>query len=199
MSNAQGLLAQAGSDAKALCKRTWWVFLIGGVASVIFGILAFVNPMAGWAVLAMFFAAFVLVDGALNAWGAIQNREKDGWWLMLLIGGLGIGVGLYALFNPPVAMMAFVFVVAFQAIFLGVLLIMLGAKVRKITSKEWILYLVGALSVLFGGLLVFNPAAGGISVVYIIASWAIVIGVLKVFFGFKIKNLPEKVGERLGA
>ena len=112
MSNAQGVLAQVGSDAKALCKRTWWVFLIGGIASVIFGILAFVNPMAGWVVLAMFFAAFVLVDGALNAWGAIQNREKDGWWLMLLIGGLGIGVGLYALLNPPVAMMAFVFVVA---------------------------------------------------------------------------------------
>jgi uncharacterized membrane protein HdeD (DUF308 family) len=199
MSNAQGVLAQVGSDAKALCKRTWWVFLIGGIASVIFGILAFVNPMAGWVVLAMFFAAFVLVDGALNAWGAIQNREKDGWWLMLLIGGLGIGVGLYALLNPPVAMMAFVFVVAFQAIFLGVFLIMLGAKVRKVTSKEWILYLVGGLSVLFGALLAFNPGAGGISVVYIIASWAIITGVLKVFFGFKIKNLPEKIGERLGA
>lgn len=199
MSNAQGVLAQVGSDAKALCKRTWWVFLIGGIASVIFGILAFINPMAGWVVLATFFAAFVLVDGALNAWGAIQNREKDGWWLMLLIGGLGIGVGLYALLNPPVAMMAFVFVVAFQAIFLGVFLIMLGAKVRKVTSKEWILYLVGGLSVLFGALLAFNPGAGGISVVYIIASWAIITGVLKVFFGFKIKNLPEKVAERLGA
>lgn len=199
MASAEGLLAKAGADARALCKRTWWVFLIGGIAAVVFGILAFVNPLAGWVVLSIFFAASVLVDGAFNAWGAISNREKDGWWLMLLIGGLGIGVGLYALLNPPVAMMAFVLIVAFQAILLGALLVMLGIKVRKVTEKEWLLYLTGGLSVLFGVLIVLNPGAGAISVVYIIAAWAIITGLLKVFFGFKIKNLPDRIAERRAA
>jgi len=45
-------------DARALCKRTWWVFLIGGIASVVFGILAFMNPAAALLVLGMFFAAY---------------------------------------------------------------------------------------------------------------------------------------------
>ena len=41
---------------------------------------------------------------------------------MLLIGVLGVVVGGYALLNPLVSMMAFIFLVAFEAILLGVFL-----------------------------------------------------------------------------
>ena len=69
------ILSRLGSDAQALCKRTWWVFLVGGIASVIFGVLAFINPGIALLVLATFFAAAVLVDGAFIIAGAIQNRD----------------------------------------------------------------------------------------------------------------------------
>ena len=108
----------------------------------------------------MFFAAAILVDGAFNIVGSIQNREKDGWWVMLLIGILGVGVGGYALMNPPISMLAFVYLVALQAILLGVFLVMLGYRVRQATSREWLLYVTGALSVLFGILVLARPGAG---------------------------------------
>lgn len=194
-----GVLANLGTNAQALCRRTWWVFVLGGIASVIFGAFAFVNPGVALFVLAMFFAASVLVDGVFNIIGSIRHREKDGWWLMLLIGILGIVAGGYALLNPPVSMMAFIFLVAFEAIMLGVFLVMLGYKVRKATTREWVLYLTGGLSILFGMLVVVNPGAGGLSIVYLIASWALVVGVLKVIFGFKVKNLPEQLADRVSA
>jgi uncharacterized membrane protein HdeD (DUF308 family) len=197
MANSSGLLSSFGGNAGALVRRTWWVFLLGGIASVAFGVLAFINPGIALLVLAMFFAASILVDGASNIVGSLQNREKDGWWLMLLIGVFGLVVGAYALLNPPVSMMAFIYLVAFEAIVLGVFLVMLGYKVRAATSREWILYLTGALSILFGILVVVNPLAGSLSIVYLIASWALVIGVLKVIFAFKVKNLPEQFADRL--
>jgi uncharacterized membrane protein HdeD (DUF308 family) len=190
-----GLLSGLGADAGALCKRTWWVFLIGGIAAVIFGLLAFSQPVAAWFLIATFFAASILVDGAVNLWGAVQNRNKDGWWVMLLIGALGVLVGGYALLNPLVSMAAFVYLVALQAILFGVFAIMLGYKVRAATEREWILYTMGGLSVVFGILVFVNPVAGGLSVVWVIASWAIVTGVLKVWFAFKVKNLPDRIGE----
>jgi uncharacterized membrane protein HdeD (DUF308 family) len=197
---SQGNVATTlASDARALVKRSWWVFLIGGIASVIFGILAFMKPGIALFVLALFFAASILVDGVSNLIGSLQHREKDGWWIMLLIGLLGIGVGGFALLNPPISMMAFVFLVAFQAILLGAFLLMLGYKVRAATKGEWVLYLTGALSILFGILVIVNPAAGGVSIVYLIASWAVIIGVFKIFFSFKIKNIPNAIGERLKA
>jgi uncharacterized membrane protein HdeD (DUF308 family) len=197
MTNSGGLLASLGGDAQALCKRTWWVFLLGGIAAIIFGVLALMEPMTAWLIVSLFFAASVLVDGGFNVIGAIQHREKDGWWIMLLIGVLGVVVGGYAMLNPPVSMMAFLYLVALQAILLGVFLIMLGYKVRAITQREWILYLAGGLSVLFGILVIANPLAGSLSVITLIAAWALVTGVLKVIFAMKIRSLPARASDRI--
>ena len=187
------VLRAVGADASALCRRTWWVFLIGGIASVVFGVLAFARPGLALLVLAIFFAAAILVDGAFNLIGAVQNRDKDGWWLMLLIGLLGILVGAYALLNPPLSIVAFLLIVAFQAFVLGAFLIMLGFKFRAATTREWILYLTGGLSVLFSVLVVVRPAVGGVTIVYMIAAWAIVIGTLKIVFAMRVRNLADRV------
>ena len=197
MAQSDSLLARVGGgDAKTFCKRTWWVFLLGGIACVIFGLLAFSKPMAAWFVVATFFAAAILVDGAFNVIGSIQNRDKDGWWIMLLIGVLGAGVGAYALFNPPISILAFVLLVAFEAIVLGVFLVMLGYKVRKASNREWMLYLAGALSILFGALVLVNPGLGSLTIVYVIASWSLMIGVLKILFAFKAKSLSGRSAEK---
>lgn len=172
------------------------MFLIGGLASLLFGVVAFAKPGIALLVLSMFFAAAILVDGAFSIVGSIQNREKDGWWVMLLIGILGVGVGGYALMNPPISMLAFVYLVALQAILLGVFLVMLGYRVRLATSREWLLYVTGALSVLFGILVVAQPGAGSLTIVYMIAAWAIVIGALKLAFAFRIRNLPGELESR---
>ncbi|MEJ2515685.1 MAG: HdeD family acid-resistance protein [Gammaproteobacteria bacterium] len=193
------VLAAAGRGVCDFCKRTWWVFLIGGAAAVIFGILAFMNPGIALLVLATYFAAMVLVDGGINAWGAVKNREKDGWWIMLLLGILGIAVGGYALFHPQLSVPAFVFLVAFTAIFIGVLLVSLGFRIRKEIETEWILYLTGAVSIIFGALIFLRPLEGSLSVVYLIASWAVLLGALKIWFAFKVKNFPENMAERVQA
>lgn len=195
--NAAAVLNQAGSNARALCKRTWWVFLVGGIASLLFGVLAIIDPAVALFVLAMYFAASILVDGVFNVVGALQHREKEGWWIMLLIGLLGTLLGAYALVNPPVSMGALVYLVAFMAILMGVLLVALGRKLSQSIEREWVLYLCGILSVLWGGLILFQPAEGALSVVYFIASWAIAIGILKIFFAFKAKNFAGNVGERI--
>ncbi len=187
------VLRAVGADAGALCRRTWWVFLIGGIASVVFGVLAFARPGLALFVLAIFFAAAILVDGAFNLVGAVQNRDKDGWWLMLLIGLLGVLVGAYALLNPPLSIVAFLLIVAFQAFVLGAFLIMLGFKFRAATTREWILYLTGGLSVLFSVLVVVRPAVGGVTIVYMIAAWAIIIGLLKIVFAMRVRNLADRV------
>jgi len=189
MTEATGILGHMSADAQALVKRAWWAFVVGGLAMVAFGLLALSNPGVALFVLATFFAASVLVDGVSNVIGSLQNREKDGWWILLLMGLLGAAVGGYALFNPPLSIMAFILIVAFEAMVLGVFLIMLGQKVRKTTSREWLLYLAGALSILFGILVIASPVTGSRTIVLLIASWSLAIGVLKVAFGLKVRKL----------
>ena len=187
LSPKDGLLAHLGGDARALCRRAWWVFLVSGLASVVFAVLAFAQPLTAWMVVALFFAAAILVDGVVNVIGAVLHRQKDGWWLMLLIGVLGALVGGYALTHPRLGMVAFIYLVGFQAIFLGLLIVALGYKVRAATQREWILYLTGTLSVLFGLLILANPAAGGISVILLMAGWALVTGLLRILFALRMR------------
>lgn len=189
MTESTGVLAHLGGDARALVRRAWWVFVVGGLAMAVFGLMAFANPGVALFVLATFFAASVLVDGVSNIVGSLQNRDKDGWWVLLLIGVLGAAVGGYALFNPPLSIMAFILIVAFEAMLLGALLITLGYKVRKATHREWLLYVAGALSIGFGVLVVANPVTGSRTIVYLIAWWSLLIGVLKVVFGLKVRRL----------
>ena len=187
------VVSRLAGGACELCNRMWWVFLIGGIASVIFGILAFMNPAAALLVLSMFFAAYVLVDGAVNIWGSITNRDKDGWWMLLLLGIVGVVVGGYALLNPPISMLAFIYVVAFFAMFIGISSLYVGWKVRKEISGEWLLYISGIVSVLFALLIIFSPGVGGLSVTYMIATWAILSGVLRIVFAFKARKMRENL------
>jgi uncharacterized membrane protein HdeD (DUF308 family) len=183
--------AEIAAGVAELCSRSWWVFLIGGMASVIFGILAFTNPGIALLVLATFFAAFILIDGAVNAWGALQNRDKDGWIALLIFGALGVFVGAYALAVPPISMIALIYVIAFFALVNGLTSLFLGWKVRKEISTEWILYLSGALSVLFALLVLFQPAVGGIAIAYVIGTWAVIVGLLRIYFAFFVRNLQR--------
>lgn len=197
---AQGTLKTLLADGACnLCKRVWWTFLIGGIASVAFGILAFFNPGVALFVLGLFLAAYLIVDGAANVWAGITNRGKDGWWMILLLGLLSVAVGIYALLVPAASMLAIVYMVAFIAMLIGVSSLVLGWRVRTEISSEWMLYVTGVLSILFSLLILFRPGVGGTTIVYLIATWAVVIGALRIYFAFHVRKLGGNIENRLEA
>lgn len=181
-------LAQGIHD---FCKRTWWAFLIGGIASVAFGIMAFANPGIALLVLSIFFAASVLVDGVSNVAGALSNRDREGWWMLLFFGLVGVAAGLYLLLVPPASMLVLIWVVAFIALATGLTTISLGWRIRQEICGEWVPYLTGGLSVIFGALMVLRIDIGGLSVVYLIATWALVVGLLRLVFALRVRSLVK--------
>ncbi len=48
-----------------------------------------------------------------------------------------------------------------------------GIKLRAEIEREWLLWLMGGVSVLFGLLLIAQPAAGLLGFVWAIATWAV--------------------------
>ena len=194
--NAQPIRAALG-DALGFCRRTWWMFLVGGVASVLFGILAFVSPASALLVLALYFAAFVIVDGVSSVLGSIANRGQDGWVFTLIFGVLAVLVGIYALLNPEISITAFVLLAGFMATVVGVSMLALGWRVRKASEKEWILYALGASSLIFGMMLFSRPLEGAESLVFLVATWAVLTGALRVWFAFWVKNASQNVAERI--
>jgi uncharacterized membrane protein HdeD (DUF308 family) len=171
-------------------KRHWWVPLIRGIAAIVFGIIAFAYPALTIATLVLFFGAWVLIDGIFRIVGAIGHRASDpDWGWQLVIGILGIMVGLLTFHAPQITALALVIYIAAWALMIGASEIAIAVKLRREIKGEWFLILMGLASIVFAVLLLWNPVAGAAAVIWLIAWYAVVLGVLAIFFGFRLKTL----------
>src|SRR6516162_455097 len=172
-------------------KRHWWIPVLRGVAAIIFGVIAFTHPVMAAATLVLFFGAWVLVDGIFRIVGAIGHRSSDSdWGWQLVIGILGIMVGLLTFHAPGITALALVIYIAAWALMIGATEIVLAIKMRREIKGEWFLILMGLASIIFAGFLLWNPLAGAAALIWIIAWYAVIFGVLAIFFGFRLRSLP---------
>lgn len=170
--------------------RTWWLVALRGVISVLFGIAAFVWPFLTVQVLVLLFGAYAFVDGVFALVAMFRAiRDKMMWWTLALEGIAGIAAGLVALFYPGLTGFVLLYIIAFWAIFTGVLEIALAVLLRKELTGEWILALAGVLSVLFGVLLIIFPVPGIISIAWFIGAYSIVFGIVMVALGFWMRTI----------
>jgi uncharacterized membrane protein HdeD (DUF308 family) len=168
-------------------KRHWWVPVLRGVAAIIFGVIAFTHPVMA--------AAWVLIDGIFRIVGAIGHRREDSdWGSNLIIGILGVIVGLLTFHAPGVTALALVIYIAAWALMVGATEIALAIKMRREIKGEWFLILMGLASIIFAALLLWNPLAGAAALIWIIAWYAVIMGVLAIVFGFRLRSLPTLAG-----
>ena len=171
-------------------KRHWWVPVLRGVAAIIFGIIAFTHPVMAAATLVLFFGAWVLIDGIFRIVGAIRDRSDSDWGWQLVIGILGVMVGLLTFHAPGITALALVIYIAAWVLMIGATEIALAIKMRREIKGEWFLILMGLASIIFAGLLLWNPIAGAAALIWIIAWYAVIMGVLAIVFGFHLRSLP---------
>lgn len=180
--------------------RNWWVVLFRGIAAVVFGVLMIVLPtdiVIG--TLMIILAAYLLVDGALSVGGALSHRKRDTRWSFALIEGLiGIGAAAVAFIYPDLTALVLLYIIAFWAIFTGIVEIMLSYEIRKQIANEWMLALSGVLSLVFGTLLVLFPGSGITAVLWLVGLYAILFGTLLIILSLRLRALNEDLREMHG-
>ena len=168
--------------------RNWGWIVLRGAAAVIFGVLALLWPGITLIILTLFFGAYALTDGICALIAAYKGREGGKpVWTHVLIGVLGIATGIVTFLWPGMTALALLMFIAVWALFIGVFQIVAAVRLRKEIENEWLLGLSGALSVLFGVLMIISPGAGALAVVWIIAIYSILFGLLLIAFGVRLK------------
>ncbi|HON68581.1 MAG TPA: HdeD family acid-resistance protein [Phycisphaerae bacterium] len=170
------------------------MLLIRGIAAIVFGVLAFFWPGITLLVLVLLFAAYALVDG-VTAIGlaAVGRTGERAWWEMMLVGILGVAAGIIAFVWPGLTAFVLLLVIAFWAIARGIFEIAAAIQLRKALTNEWLLILAGALSILFGVLLLFWPAAGALAVVWMIGIYAILLGVVSIALSLRLHHVKDRL------
>ena len=168
----------------------WWLVLLRGIAAIIFGVLAFVWPVITLLTLTFLWGAFAVADGILALWGAItgpSGQMGSRVWLAI-VGIAGILAGLLAFAWPGVTALVLLLFIAVWAIIIGVMQIWGAIQLRKEIEGEWLLILSGLLSVAFGVLLLVQPGAGALAVVWIIGWYAILAGCIYIALAVRLKK-----------
>jgi uncharacterized membrane protein HdeD (DUF308 family) len=181
--------APGGVPLLPVLAKYWWLLLLRGIVAIIFGVLAFIWPGVTLLTLILFYGAFALADGVLALAHAIMGGNVGSRWWLALVGIAGIAAGLVTFLMPGLTALVLLFFIAGWAIALGVFQIIGAIRLRKEIDNEWLIGLSGALSVLFGLVLLFAPGPGILGLIWVIASYAIVFGIMLVMEAFKLKKL----------
>jgi uncharacterized membrane protein HdeD (DUF308 family) len=173
--------------------RNWWTFLVRGIAAVVFGALALALPLSTLVVLVAFYGAYAFVDGVFALVGAMRAaKEHERWGWLALEGVAGIAAAAVTLFYPAITALVLLLIIAFWAIVTGVLEIATAVRFGKILHGEWALWLGGILSILFGALLVAQPASGALAVVWLIGIYAVIFGLTNTIVAFRLRSLAKQ-------
>lgn len=166
---------------------------IGGVVSVIVGILILAWPGKTAMVVAAIIAIYAIVAGLVYAGLGIFSKSKGGWARVghIALGILFIVAGVIAFANLGATT---VWLAIFIGILIGVMWIIEGivslSTLGDAPSKVWTI-IFAIISIIAGVVLLFSPLWGAVVIWWLIGISAIVLGIIQVVraFTFSAKSL----------
>ncbi|MGW2146255.1 HdeD family acid-resistance protein [Nonomuraea bangladeshensis] len=166
----------------------WWALALRGVLALIFGILAVAWPGITLLVLAVVFGAYAFVDGVLA--GVAATRAAKGRRApLILLAVAGVIFGILCLIWPGVTVLVVTLLIGIWAIVTGIAEIIAAIRLRHEIRGEWLHVLAGALSVLFGVLVLTWPATGALTIALLIGVYAILAGIMLIVLAFRMRRL----------
>lgn len=182
----------ASRSARDALARSWALVLGVGVVTFLLGVTLAVWPRETAKVLAILLGLQLVVSGIAQIGMALSSSgEKAGRWLLAISGAVALVVGALLLFSPRQTL-------TFVALTVGICVMvtgaadMLDALLSGRARRRWWHVLRGALTFVFGVLLVANPDVSLALLALIACVWLICYGFLTVVAALLLRTEHER-------
>lgn len=175
------------SEAEELASL-WWVYLVGGIISLVFGgiILA-----VDWGIdsLAAFIGTLFIIEGV--AFLVTKPLDAGDRTTNVVAGLLGAGAGIALLVWPDKGLYTL-------AVFVGIFIVssgllhVVGAFANRHAPHWWIVLVLGLIEIPIGIWALRRPGLTLAIVITLAGVWAIVVGVWQCLIAFEVRNLPNR-------
>lgn len=177
-------------------KSLWWVLVVGGILSVMFGFVAIIWPGITIGVLALLLAVFIGITGVTDIINGVRRIGSGffGAFLSIILGMLGLGVSVYLLRNvgSGLAIATLILLVAISFIARGVVAIVLAFSRPEYRATRWLNVTMGALSLLAGLVIAWYPIPSTLAWVWVVGFFALVSGSMQIALGISAKDASKK-------
>jgi uncharacterized membrane protein HdeD (DUF308 family) len=172
--------------ATAEQRNIWWVFLLEGIAAIIFGILLLTSPAQTLVAFVIFLGFYWLFVGVLELVRVFTDSSVP-WFWSLLIGVLGIVAGIIVLNHPLVSAVVLPTVLV---VWLGILGLVIGvfAIIGGFTGGGIGSFIFGVINFLIGLLLLGSPMAAALAVPFVFGILLLIEGVALIIWAFRVKG-----------
>ncbi len=110
------------------------------------------------------------------------------WWAIALRGVVAILFGLFAFLFPGATLFALIIVFGAYALVDGVFSIVAAVRAAEAHERWGQLLLVGIAGIIVAAIVWFYPGLAALSLLFVIAAWALVTGVLEVIASFQLRG-----------
>lgn len=172
-------------------RRIWPMLIVRGVLMAGFGVLALAWPQLSAVVLVSIFGVYALLDGLTTiGYGLTSRRGGFGGRGWLLQGSLAVLAGVLALAWPEATAVVVLLIIGLWALFLGVVVLGIGLSVRRFNRRVAVVPIVlGAIGVIFGLVLLFNPAESVLGLIAVLGVVMLLGGGLLIYGGVRLRRL----------
>jgi uncharacterized membrane protein HdeD (DUF308 family) len=112
-----------------------WLLVIGGILGIAIGAYTLVSPQVTAVALVLLIGAFAMVRGVAETATAIWLRNQiESAWVYVLSGIVSIVFGALLIVAPGDGAFAVLFVIGFYALFVGVMYVAIGLRLRGVNK-----------------------------------------------------------------
>jgi uncharacterized membrane protein HdeD (DUF308 family) len=166
----------------------WIVVGIRGVFALLFGAAALAWPGIYLRVLVLLFAGFLFLSGLSLVGLVIRRWKQRSAWFDVVKGALEIALAVVVALWPGVTAVVLLYVIGAWALATGLLEFLTAVRWRAALADKLLIAAAGLVSVGFGLFLVLRPAAGAVTVAWLIGIYALFVGASYVFRAYRLKR-----------
>lgn len=176
-------------DEAEQVASSWWVFLLAGVISIVFGALILAID---WTVdgLAAFVGTLFIIQGAAY----LITKPLDGGTRStnVIAGLLGIAAGIALLVWPDRGLYVLAVFIGAWIIVSGVMHIV-GALANRQAPHWWLVLILGVIETPLGIWAMRRPGITLAILITLIGVWAIVMGIWEIAIAFEVRKLVQRL------
>jgi uncharacterized membrane protein HdeD (DUF308 family) len=110
------------------------------------------------------------------------------WWMLLIRGIAAVVFGVAVLVWPNIALTTLVLLWGAYAVVDGIFALVMGFQGQSVYTNRWITILEGVVSIIAGVIAFIRPDLTALALLYVIAAWAIVTGILEFVAAIQLRK-----------